>query len=302
MMKKLLFALVALVVMSLPAMAIQPPDGAKVPWGSNNTTYTAEEFNAVLEAYDLMLPADAVMGVPTPYAMASGDKVKFTKIAIAYSPADYDKILTAYGLVLKPENVTPKISQIGYASVKDNKVSFGKISTDYNKVEWIEILGGYSKVMAPAAVVLQAPTPKPGDSDGDGVADDKDACPGTPKGVKVDERGCWSYPATMLFDFDKAVIKAEYLSRLDEAKKVFDAYPSMTVMIVGYTCDMGSSEYNMGLSKRRAWSVRDYLVNQVGIDANRVKADGRGESNPAYPNDSDENRQKNRRVEFVPEM
>lgn len=290
MIRKLLFALVALVVMSLPAMAIEPPDGAMVPWGSNNTAYTTKEFNAVLEAYGLMLTADAGMGVPA----ASG-------VPIVYPPAVYDKIITAYGLVLKPENVTPRISQIGYASVNDNNVSFGKISTAYNKSEWMEILGGYSKVMA-APVVLQDPTPKPGDSDGDGVADDKDACPGTPKGVKVDERGCWSYPATMLFDFDKADIKPEYHSRLDEAKKVFDAHPSMTVEIVGYTCDMGSPEYNMGLSKRRAASVRDYLINQVGVDSSRVKTDGRGESNPAYPNDSDANRQKNRRVEFVPEM
>ncbi len=141
-----------------------------------------------------------------------------------------------------------------------------------------------------------------GDIDGDGVVDSKDACPGTPREVKVDERGCWSYPSKLLFDFDKAEIRPEYLSRLDEAKKVFDAHPYMTVMIVGHTDDVGADDYNMELSKKRAWSVNDYLINQVGIDSGRLKMIGRGESEPAYPNDSDENRQKNRRVEFVPKM
>ncbi len=59
-------------------------------------------------------------------------------------------------------------------------------------------------------------------------------------------------PADELTDFDKAVIKADYLYRLDEAKRVFDAYPSMTAMIVGHTCDIGSSDNNMGFSKRKS--------------------------------------------------
>ena len=118
----------------------------------------------------------------------------------------------------------------------------------------------------------------------------------------VDERGCWSHPSKLLFDFDKAVVREEYKPALRDAKKVFDAYPTMTVEIVGYTCDMGPESYNQKLSERRAQAVRDFLVNDVGVDPNRLSVSGYGETKPAYPNDSEANRQKNRRVEFTPVM
>lgn len=303
MLKKVFAALFITFIMNLPVMAIEPPEGVTIPYKEINQAYTPFEFNEVLEAFALMLSPETAQTVPPSFATVNGDTITFSNLSMTYLPSTYHSILTAYGLTLTPEGVSSKQGSMNYyAKLIDGSVVF----TDnafyaYKPPEWEIILGAYSKVMAPA-VVLQDPAPKPGDSDGDGVTDDKDACPGTPKGVKVDERGCWSYPATMLFDFDKAAIKPEYHSRLDEAKKVFDAHPSMTVEIVGYTCDMGSPEYNMGLSKRRASSVRDYLINQVGVDPSRVKTDGRGESNSAYPNDSDANRQKNRRVEFVPAM
>ena len=56
------------------------------------------------------------------------------------------------------------------------------------------------------------------------------------------------------------------------------------------------------LSERRANAVKNYLINKVGIDANRLKSVGYGESKPAYPNDTKEDRAKNRRVEFTPAM
>lgn len=305
MLRKMICALSVTFILSLPAMAIEPPEGVTIPYIKINQAYTASQFNEVLEAFGLMFSPEASTTVPMSFAKVDGDNITYGSLSMTYLPSTYHSILTAYGLELTPDGVKSKMGSIDYyAKVKDGSVVF----TDnayyaYNPPEWELILGAYSKAMV-AAAAPQAPAPKPvdGDSDGDGVVDSKDACPGTPKGVKVDERGCWSYPATMLFDFDKADIRPEYLSHLDEAKKVFDAHPSMTVKIVGYTDDTGSPEYNMGLSKRRASSVRDYLINQVGIDPNRVKTDGLGESNPAYPNDSDANRQKNRRVEFVPEM
>lgn len=300
MLKKTFITLFITVMMSLPAMAIEPPAGATIPWMGGNTAYSSVRFNDILEAYGLNLSAESVKMAPPSYAKLAGDTVKFNDTAIAYYPINYHSILTAYGLEINPDEVSAKLKLISYASVKDGKVVFGKISTAYNPHEWETILSTYSlpvKMPAPAEAVAM-----PGDSDGDGVTDDKDACPGTPKGVKVDERGCWSHPAEMLFDFDKADVKEEYHSALNETKLVFDAYPEMKVQITGYTCDLGPEQYNQNLSERRANAVRDHLVNITGIDPNRLSVSGYGETKPAYPNDSEENRRKNRRVEFVPNM
>ncbi len=302
MIRKTLLFLCLVGLMSTPALAIEPPEGASIPWGSNNTAYTAVEFNAVLEAYGLSLAPESVKTTPSSYAKTAGDKVMFGKTAFAYRPATYHAIITSYGLELSPDDVTAKLGKVPYASVKNGTVVFAGSQYAYNSGEWRTILSAYHLPMAAApAPVVQAVT-VPGDSDGDGVTDDKDACPGTPKGIMVDERGCWSHPSKLLFDFDKAVVREEYKPALSDAKKVFDAYPTMTVQIVGYTCDMGPESYNQNLSERRAKAVRDFLVNEVGVDSNRLSVTGYGETKPAYPNDSEANRQKNRRVEFTPNM
>ena len=73
---------------------------------------------------------------------------------------------------------------------------------------------------------------------------------------------------------------------------------SYDVLIEGHTDDIGKEEYNLDLSERRARSVHDYLVSR-GIRIDRLKYVGMGETVPLYPNDSDENRRRNRRVEFM---
>ena len=304
MIRKMLLYLFLVALVSSPALAIEPPAGATIPWGRDNTAYTATEFNAVLEAYGLNLTPESVKNVPKSYAKMAGDKVMFGNTAFAYRPVTYHAILTSYGLELSPEEVTAKLGNVPYAKVKNGKVVFAESQYAYNAGEWKKILSVYMlpKVAAPAPVVPKTAAVVPGDSDGDGVTDDKDACPGTPKGIMVDERGCWSHPSKLLFDFDKAVVREEYKPALRDAKKVFDAYPTMTVKIVGHTCDMGPESYNQNLSERRAKAVRDFLVNEVGVDSNRLSTAGYGETRPAYPNDSEANRQKNRRVEFMPEM
>lgn len=76
------------------------------------------------------------------------------------------------------------------------------------------------------------------------------------------------------------------------------ACPDRTVSIVGYTDSVGSEDYNLGLSQRRADSVRSYLLDQ-GVSSSRLAASGRGEADPVAGNDSASGRQQNRRVEVV---
>ena len=75
-------------------------------------------------------------------------------------------------------------------------------------------------------------------------------------------------------------------------------YPGTTVLIVGHTVSTGSDEYNMGLSYRRAEAARQLLAAQ-GIDASRVRVEGRGESEPVADNSTEAGRQQNRRVEVA---
>jgi outer membrane protein OmpA-like peptidoglycan-associated protein len=101
----------------------------------------------------------------------------------------------------------------------------------------------------------------------------------------------------ILFDFDKAVIKTEFLPELDEWAQYFKTNPAARAQINGHADSTGPETYNQKLSERRAQAVVDYLVKK-GIDPARLTSTGFGETQPAVPNDSRENRQKNRRVEL----
>lgn len=138
----------------------------------------------------------------------------------------------------------------------------------------------------------------PTDTDGDGVYDSDDECPGTPKGAKVNIKGCWII-AGILFDYDKWNIKPVYYPALDEAVTVLEQNPDLKAEIQGHTDSIGSAAYNMKLSRKRAESVKSYLEKK-GIHANRLKSEGYGFTKPVVPNTTPENRALNRRVELKP--
>ena len=138
----------------------------------------------------------------------------------------------------------------------------------------------------------------PGDEDGDGVLDPKDACPHTLKGARVDGRGCWTLQG-LQFATASSEIDLRYTAMLDEAIVVLKDNPSEKVSIDGHTDSDGSDAYNQSLSVRRADSVRSFFEKKGGLDASRFIAKGYGETMPAVPNDSRENKAINRRVELT---
>ncbi len=140
------------------------------------------------------------------------------------------------------------------------------------------------------------PPPKPGDADGDGVLDPDDECPGTPKGVKVDSRGCWVL-LDVRFDSGSAEVREGAHKYLRKVADVLRNNPEIDVVIQGHTDSQGSEELNRSLSRRRAESVMNFLIEE-GIDADRLSAKGYGESKPIAANDTAEGRQQNRRIEF----
>lgn len=162
------------------------------------------------------------------------------------------------------------------------------------------------------------------DSDGDGVPDYMDKCPGTPKGVEVDKDGCplpvvapaaapapaalapvvAPSPAKLVltgvnFDFDMAVIRPDDVGKLDRDVATLKEWGNVKVEVAGHTDSIGTDEYNMGLSLRRADAVRNYLVDK-GVPAERLTVKGYGESQPVNDNTTSEGRFGNRRVELIP--
>ena len=99
------------------------------------------------------------------------------------------------------------------------------------------------------------------------------------------------------FEFGKADIKKESLPYLDKLADTLNKSKDWTLEIQGHTDDKGSDDFNMKLSQNRADSVRNYLITK-GVLSDIIIAKGFGESKPLVTNDSDANREKNRRVEF----
>jgi len=138
------------------------------------------------------------------------------------------------------------------------------------------------------------------DSDGDGVIDSKDECPGTPKGVDVDEAGC-PMPRCMTlnirFDFNQAVVRPEFHDEIKAAADFLKKYAhGKRAVLEGYTDSLGGKAYNKRLSDVRAIAVRMYMVDNFGIDPSMLSARGFGESKPIATNKTEEGRAKNRRV------
>jgi len=136
------------------------------------------------------------------------------------------------------------------------------------------------------------------DSDGDGVYDKDDECPDTPKGAIVDSRGCWVVKG-ITFDYKKWDTKEEFDSNLSNIVDVLQKNPNMYIRIEGHTDNIGSMEYNIDLSQKRARAVKNYLVGK-GINESRVSIVGFGYKKPIAPNDTEEGRALNRRAEIVP--
>ncbi len=101
----------------------------------------------------------------------------------------------------------------------------------------------------------------------------------------------------IFFDFDKYDLKDKSVVELDRVIAFMESNPDVKIQISGYTDNQGSPDYNKKLSLLRAKAVYDFLIAHK-IDSSRMEYVGYGQDNPAYPNDTEENRSKNRRIEF----
>ena len=169
--------------------------------------------------------------------------------------------------------------------------------------------GGAAPAVKP---VEPAPVAKVMDSDGDGVPDSLDKCPGTPAGVVVDKDGCppvvvekviiiasepkvaekvkevAAEPKVVVlafedvhFGFDQSALTPEAKASLKRDIKLLLENPNAKVRVAGYTSASGTEEYNQKLSERRAMAVKEYLIAEGVITRDRLSTIGYGEKRPA---------------------
>jgi len=116
--------------------------------------------------------------------------------------------------------------------------------------------------------------------------------------TRATARGLIVNISDVLFDFNKYTLKPGAREKLAKVSGILLAYPGLRLQLEGHTDNIGTDEYNLILSQRRADSVRDYLVSQ-GVGAANVTSIGLGKADPVASNDNGAGRQQNRRVEMV---
>jgi OOP family OmpA-OmpF porin len=195
----------------------------------------------------------------------------------------------------------------------DDAHSAGRLTDYIGQLGFQFTWGGMRQVSAPPppppppppAAAAPAPPPPavapapPGDEDMDGVTDDQDRCPGTPRGVAVDANGCPQRGSITLegvtFDYNSATLTQSSLAILDSVAEGLKKYPRLRVELQGHTDSRGPDAYNLTLSQKRADAVREYLL-KAGVPSNQMTAKGYGEGQPIADNKTEEGRAKNRRV------
>lgn len=112
------------------------------------------------------------------------------------------------------------------------------------------------------------------------------------EGIKI------TFDSGLLFDFDKSDLRPQAKTNIANLAGILNKYPDTDIVVEGDTDNVGSDDYNVQLSNRRAESVANHMVG-LGVSGSRISEIGLGETNPVASNDTDAGRQQNRRVEVA---
>jgi outer membrane protein OmpA-like peptidoglycan-associated protein len=107
-----------------------------------------------------------------------------------------------------------------------------------------------------------------------------------------------TFTSGLLFKINSTELSDSAKYNLEKVAVVFNKYPETIILVEGHTDNTGTEEYNMDLSKKRAYTVSDFLISQ-GVAKKRFEIKWYGETQPKYPNDTEQNRKLNRRVEIA---
>ena len=174
---------------------------------------------------------------------------------------------------------------------------------DTKKAKPMQAAEPVAKVAEPAVTPVPVMPVVEKDTDGDGVMDDQDKCPDTSKGAKVDAEGCYvalekprEFTLNVKFKTGKSAIQEASKGQVADLAAFLTQYPQTKVTIEGHTDSDGSAEYNRLLSQKRAEAVRQSLINDYQVAADRLTAIGYGEDKPIADNATAEGKAQNRRV------
>jgi OOP family OmpA-OmpF porin len=258
------------------------------------------------------MPTDTVV---TPFAKAGIGYEWYTNT----HPNDFDGMLLDAGLGLKAEitkRIALKVEGLYMYKMNRNGSADGSNGEVHNVAALAGLTFSFDEKAAPAPAVKEeaAPEPKPEpkpavvpepapkavapiDSDGDGVIDSLDKCPGTPKGFKVDSDGC-PLKATLHLNFatNSDKVDAAGIAKVNEFASFLKESSAYKANIVGHTDSTASDAYNQKLSEKRAAKVKSMLV-EDGVEASRLTSEGMGEKMPIASNKTKTGRAENRRIE-----
>lgn len=254
----------------------------------------------------------------------------FVKAGVGYEwytnthPNDFDGLLLDAGLGLKAEltkRIAFKLEGLYMYKMNRNGAADGSNGEVHNVAALAGLTFSFDEKSVPIAaaplavaviesepkpeakpVIIPAPEPKsvasaPIDSDKDGVFDDKDKCPETPTGFKVDADGC-PLKATLHLNFatNSDKVDAAGVAKVNEFASFLKESSAYKANIVGHTDSTASDAYNQKLSEKRAAKVKSMLV-ENGVEESRLSASGKGESMPIASNKTKSGRAENRRIE-----
>jgi outer membrane protein OmpA-like peptidoglycan-associated protein len=136
------------------------------------------------------------------------------------------------------------------------------------------------------------------DTDADGILDDADLCPDTPKEFVVDASGCPVQAALQInFDSNSYKVSDKYTNSLKDFSEFLLNNKEYQVLIYGFSDTLENDKESKILSQKRANAIKSTLI-QNGVSSTKLTAIGRGEESPVTENESEEGRAKNRRIEI----
>lgn len=182
------------------------------------------------------------------------------------------------------EDTFVEISKDGKEFIEVGKVSGSTAALD---------ISPYARAGENFAYVRLVDDPDEGERSGPTVGADIDAIGAISSAIKIE------IPSEVLFDFDKHDIRSDAVKILQEVAEKIREYADSVVSVEGHTDSVGSDKYNLMLSQKRADSVKEYLIRVQGLKDVEFETRGWGESGPIASNQTEEGRQKNRRVEII---
>ncbi len=234
------------------------------------------------------LQTDPTLANRAPVAVQEAE----TAVRVAEEPLAKDAALGAHRVYMADRKVEIAMAQASTSQAEDQRVKLGE-ERERSRLEARTREADLAHADADATRVAAADAASEAKRQAEDMQRQIDALQ-----AKATDRGLVLTLGDVLFTSGRADLKAGATANLDRLVTFLNQNPDRKVEIEGHTDNVGSDDYNQGLSQSRADSVRSFLMQQ-GISSERIVASGKGEQRPVADNESEGGRQQNRRVEVI---